>query len=280
LTPQPMPKLRIESLVKIYGDNPDAALRMLREGADRDEILKTTGQMLAIADVSLDVSSHEIVIIVGLSGSGKSTLLRCINRLIEPSDGRIYIDGEDIVRADKERLRQIRLTKVSMVFQHFGLFPHKSVIENVEFGLKLQGLSKEHRRKKAMEALEIVGLPQWAKHLPSSLSGGMQQRVGLARALATGAEIMLMDEAFSALDPLTRQEVQDELLRIQKELHKTIIFISHDLREAVKLGNRIAVMRDGQVVQLSTPEELLTQPRDDYVRAFVDSQALRPVGQP
>lgn len=264
----PKAKIRIEHLIKIYGDNCHTALNLFRTGADRDAILQATGQVLGIADVSFTINSGEIFVIMGLSGSGKSTLLRCINRLITPTSGHIYIDDQDIAHLDEKQIRQIRLTKVSMVFQHFGLFPHRTVGDNVEYGLKLRGISKPKRRIKALETLEVVGLAQWADYLPSALSGGMQQRVGLARALATDAEILLMDEPFSALDPLTRREIQDELLRLQKQLNKTIVFISHDTPEALKLGDHIAVMKDGVIVQLGTPEELLNQPTNDYICGF------------
>jgi glycine betaine/proline transport system ATP-binding protein len=262
-------KIVIENLVKIYGNQPRAALKMFREGATRDTILKTTGNVLGVADVSFTVNSGELFVVMGLSGSGKSTLVRCINRLINPTSGYVYIDDEDVAHVGEKRMREIRQTKVTMVFQHFGLFPHKSVIENVAYGLKIRGLSKTERHEKAINTLEIVGLKEWANYLPSSLSGGMQQRVGLARALATDAEILLMDEAFGALDPLIRREMQDELLRLQKEFHKTILFISHDIQEALKLGDRVAVMKDGYIVQVGTPEELITEPADDYIRAFV-----------
>jgi len=265
----PKAKIRIEHLIKIYGDNCHTALNLFRKGANRDAILQATGQVLGIADVSFTINQGEIFVVMGLSGSGKSTLLRCINRLVTPTSGHIYIDDEDIAHVDEKRIRQIRLTKVSMVFQHFGLFPHRTVGDNVEYGLKLRGMSKAKRRIKALETLEVVGLAQWADYLPSALSGGMQQRVGLARALATDAEILLMDEPFSALDPLTRREMQDELLRLQKELNKTIVFVSHDTPEALKLGDRIAVMKDGVIVQLGTPEELLNQPTNDYIRSFI-----------
>lgn len=265
----PKAKIRIEHLIKIYGDNCGAALKLFWQGANRDAILEATGQVIGIADVSLTINEGEVFVVMGLSGSGKSTLLRCINRLIAPTSGHIYIDDEDIANVDEKRIRQIRLTKVSMVFQHFGLFPHKTVADNVEYGLKLGGMSKTRRRRKALETLEVVGLAQWADYRPSALSGGMQQRVGLARALATDAEILLMDEPFSALDPLTRREMQDELLRLQKELNKTIVFISHDTQEAMKLGDRIAVMKEGGIVQLGTPEELLNQPTNDYIRGFI-----------
>jgi glycine betaine/proline transport system ATP-binding protein len=263
------PKIRIEHLVKIYGEKPRVALQLFREGKTRDAILHTTGHVLGVADVSLTINSGELFVVMGLSGSGKSTLVRCINRLIEPTSGHVYIDDEDIAHVDEKRLREIRLTKVTMVFQRFGLFPHKTVAENVEYGLKIRGINKALRRKKVLETLEVVGLAQWASYLPSSLSGGMQQRVGLARALATDAEILLMDEAFSALDPLIRREMQDELLRLHKELHKTILFISHDIQEALKIGDRIAVMKEGAIVQVGTPEELVTQPANDYIRAFI-----------
>lgn len=263
------PKIILENLIKIYGNKPRAALKMFREGASRDTILKTTGNVLAIADVSLSINSGELFVVMGLSGSGKSTLVRCLNRLINPTSGHIYLDAEDVVRAEEKRMRELRRTKVAMVFQHFGLLPHKTVIENVAYGLKIRGLSKTERHQKAINTLEIVGLKEWANYLPSSLSGGMQQRVGLARALATDAEILLMDEAFSALDPLIRREMQDELLRLQKELHKTILFISHDIQEALKLGDRVAVMKDGNIVQVGTPFALITAPADDYIRAFL-----------
>jgi glycine betaine/proline transport system ATP-binding protein len=265
----PKAKIRIENLIKIYGDRDRSALKLFRKGATRSEILKATGQVLGIADVSFTINPGEVFVVMGLSGSGKSTLIRCINRLIAPTSGHIYLDDEDIVNMDKKKIRQIRLTKVSMVFQHFGLFPHRTVAENVEYGLKLRGLSQVDRRRKALKTLEVVGLTQWADYQPSALSGGMQQRVGLARALATDADILLMDEPFSALDPLTRREMQDELLRLQKELNKTIVFISHDTQEAMKLGDRIAVMKDGKIVQLGTPEELLNQPANNYICGFI-----------
>lgn len=262
------PKICIEHLIKIYGEKPHAALKMFRDGKSKDDILKATLHVLGIADVSLTVNQGELFVVMGLSGSGKSTLVRCINRLINPTSGHIYIDGEDVAHVNEKRMREIRLTKVSMVFQRFGLFPHKTVVENVEYGLLVRGMDKDSRRQKALKTLELVGLAQWADYFPDSLSGGMQQRVGLARALATDAEILLMDEPFSALDPLIRREMQDELLRLQKELHKTIIFISHDIHEALKIGDRIAVMKDGYIVQIGTPSELITQPASDYIRAF------------
>ncbi|MBD2525702.1 glycine betaine/L-proline ABC transporter ATP-binding protein [Nostoc sp. FACHB-133] len=262
------PKICIEHLIKIYGEKPHAALKLFREGKSKDYILQATLNILGIADVSLTVNQGELFVVMGLSGSGKSTLVRCINRLIKPTSGHIYIDDEDVAHVDEKRMREIRLKKVSMVFQRFGLFPHKTVTENVEYGLLVRGVDKVSRRQKALSTLELVGLAQWADYLPDSLSGGMQQRVGLARALATDADILLMDEPFSALDPLIRREMQDELLRLQKELHKTIIFISHDIHEALKIGDRIAVMKDGYIVQVGTPSKLITQPASDYIRAF------------
>jgi glycine betaine/proline transport system ATP-binding protein len=263
------PKVQIENLVKIYGENPKRALKIFREGGNRDEILSATGNVLGVADVSLSVQEGELFVIMGLSGSGKSTLVRCINRLIAPTGGHIYIDDEDIAGVDEERLREIRRTKISMVFQRFGLFPHKSVLENVEYGLKVRRIDPEERRQKALDTLDVVGLSQWADYLPSSLSGGMQQRVGLARALATDAPILLMDEAFGALDPLIRRGMQDELIRLQRELKKTIIFISHDIQESLKLGDRVAIMKDGYMVQVGTPQEIITNPVNDYIREFV-----------
>ncbi len=224
--------------------------------------------MLGVADVSLTINEGELFVIMGLSGSGKSTLVRCLNRLIDPTSGHIFIDGEDVAHVGPERLRDVRRTKISMVFQRFGLFPHKTVLENAEYGLKMRGMPVEQRREKALATLEVVGLGKWADYAPSSLSGGMQQRVGLARALATDAPILLMDEAFSALDPLIRRGMQDELMRLQTELRRTIIFISHDIQEALKIGDRVAVMKDGYLVQVGTPEEIVTQPADDYIAAF------------
>lgn len=263
------PKIRIEHLIKVYGAQPQSALQLFRAGASRDDILEKTGQVLGIADVSFNIYPGEIFVIMGLSGSGKSTLVRCINRLIDPTSGHIYIDDEDAAHVSAKRMRQIRLNQISMVFQRFGLLPHKTVVENVAYGLKVGGMGKKERRQKALEMLETVGLTQWADHLPSSLSGGMQQRVGLARALATDAEILLMDEPFSALDPLIRRGMQGELLRLQQELNKTIVFISHDIQEALRIGDRIAVMKDGYIVQIGTPEDLVTRPADDYIQAFV-----------
>jgi len=261
-------KIQVENLVKIYGDNPKHALKLFRQGQNRDQILQATGNVLGVADVSLSIEEGELFVIMGLSGSGKSTLVRCFNRLIEPTSGHIYIDDEDVAHVSQERLREVRRTKISMVFQRFGLFPHKTVLENTEYGLKMRGIAVEERRQKALDTLKIVGLSQWADYSPSSLSGGMQQRVGLARALATDAPILLMDEAFSALDPLIRRGMQDELMRLQTELKRTIVFISHDIQEALKIGDRVAIMKDGYLVQVGTPEEIVTNPVDDYIAAF------------
>ena len=262
-------KICLENLIKIYGDKPHLALKLFREGKTKDEILQLTNQVVSIADLSLKIKSGELFVIMGLSGSGKSTLIRCINRLIMPTSGHIFIDGEDIAHIDEPRMREIRLSKISMVFQQFGLFPHKTVVENVEYGLKMQGVSKVIRRQKSQDTLARVGLEKWRDRLPADLSGGMKQRVGLARALATDAEILLMDEPFSALDPLIRREMQQELLQLQKEIQKTIIFISHDIHEAFKLGDRIAVMKEGQIVQVGTPKTIVNQPANDYIRAFL-----------
>lgn len=267
--PSSKPKIIIENLIKIYGKNPRKALKMFRDGATKDYILEATGNVVGVADVSLEIGQGELFVVMGLSGSGKSTLVRCVNGLIPATSGNIYIDDEDIAHVSDERMRELRRTQVTMVFQRFGLFPHKTVAENVAYGLKVRGVEKNQRRQKALETLEVVGLGQWADYHPSKLSGGMQQRVGLARALATAAPILLMDEAFSALDPLIRREMQDELIRLQQELHKTIVFISHDIQEALKLADRLAVMKDGYVVQVGTPEEIINHPADDYIRAFI-----------
>ena len=262
-------KISLENLIKIYGDKPRTALKLFREGKTRDDILHLTNHVVSIADISLKIKQGELFVIMGLSGSGKSTLVRCINRLIKPTSGHVYIDGEDIVHVSERRMREIRLHKISMVFQQFGLFPHKSVVGNVEYGLKMQGIPKEKRSQKSLQTLAKVGLEQWADRLTTDLSGGMQQRVGLARALATDAEILLMDEPFSALDPLIRREMQQELLQLHKELQKTIIFISHDIHEAFKIGDRIGIMKEGRIVQIGTSETIINQPANDYIRAFL-----------
>lgn len=261
-------KVRVENLVKIFGDNPQEGLNRFRSGVTREQMLQEGGQVLALSDVSFSVGTGEVFVVMGLSGSGKSTLIRCINRLINPTSGNIYIDDEDIVTASDERLRELRRTRLSMVFQHFALFPHRTVVENVEYGLKVRKVPRQERREKALETLDIVGLRDWADRSPANLSGGMQQRVGLARALATDPDILLMDEAFSALDPLIRREMQDDLIELQRTVQKTILFITHDLSEALKIGDHIAVMKDGAIVQIGAPEEIVANPSDDYVAAF------------
>jgi glycine betaine/proline transport system ATP-binding protein len=258
----------VEKLFKVFGPDPKDTIKKLQKGTPREDIMKNSRNVPAVIDANFSVAEGETFMIMGLSGSGKSTIIRCLNRLHEPSAGSIFIDDEDITRVDPQRLRQIRRTKIAMVFQHFALLPHKTVLENVEFGLKIRGTLTEADRKKAEETLEIVGLRGWGDRLTSDLSGGMQQRVGLARALATDPEILLMDEPFSALDPLIRRDMQDELINLQQTLQKTIIFITHDLNEALKMGDHIAVMKDGRIVQIGTPEDIVSNPANDYVAAF------------
>ena len=261
-------KLEVKSLYKIFGDQPEKAFKLLAKGHDRASILQKTGQTLGVQDVNLAIHEGEIFVVMGLSGSGKSTLVRLFNRLIEPTRGQVLIDGEDIAAISERELRQVRRKKISMVFQSFALMPHLSVLENTAFGLELAGVPLAERQQSARQALHQVGLGQWIDAFPDALSGGMKQRVGLARALANDPDILLMDEAFSALDPLIRTEMQDELLKLQASQQRTIIFISHDLDEAMRIGDRIAIMQDGQLVQVGTPDEILNQPANDYVRAF------------
>ena len=244
------------------------ALNLLEQGKDKESILEKTGMTVGVQDASFVVNSGEIFVIMGLSGSGKSTLVRMLNRLIEPTRGKVLVDGKDVVTMSPDELVKFRLNNMSMVFQSFALMPHLTVLENAKFGLDLAGIDKEKQKKRAMAALEQVGLSGWDDSYPSQLSGGMQQRVGLARGLAVDPDILLMDEAFSALDPLIRTEMQDELLKLQKRDQRTIVFISHDLDEALRIGDRIAIMEGGRVVQVGTPEEILQNPADDYVRAF------------
>lgn len=265
-----MAKVQVKHLTKVFGKRSQAALKMVQEERPKTEILEKTGATVGVYDANFDVNEGEIFVIMGLSGSGKSTLIRLINRLIEPTSGDIYIDGKDIAKMDKEELREIRRHKMSMVFQNFGLFPHRTILENTEFGLEVRGVSKEERTKLAEKALENSGLISFKDQYPGQLSGGMQQRVGLARALANDPEILLMDEAFSALDPLIRREMQDELIDLQANVKKTIIFITHDLNEALRIGDRIALMKDGQIMQIGTGEEILTNPANEYVREFVE----------
>ena len=261
-------RLKIENLYKVFSTAPARAMALLAAGASKDRILSETSTVVGLNNVSLSVPTGSIYMIMGLSGSGKSTLARCINRLNEPTAGKILLDGKDIVALNEKDLREVRRTRISMVFQHFALLPNKSVIENTEFGLKLRGVALAQRRQRAHEVLSIVGLAKWADHYPHELSGGMRQRVGLARALTTDADVLIMDEAFSALDPLIRSEMQDELLRLQRTLKKTILFITHDFQEALKLGTRIAIMADGQVVREGTPQEIVLEPGSDYVAGF------------
>ncbi|HAP3802837.1 TPA: glycine betaine/L-proline ABC transporter ATP-binding protein [Enterococcus faecalis] len=265
-----MPKVKVNHLTKIFGKKTKPALEMIRANKSKTEILEKTGATVGVYDVNFEVEEGEIFVIMGLSGSGKSTLIRLLNRLIEPTSGNIYIDGQDISSLDKEGLREVRRNKMSMVFQNFGLFPHRTILENTEYGLEIRGVPKEERQAKAEKALENSSLIAFKDQLPSQLSGGMQQRVGLARALANDPEILLMDEAFSALDPLIRREMQDELLDLQENVKKTIIFITHDLNEALRIGDRIALMKDGQIMQIGTGEEILTNPANEYVRTFVE----------
>ncbi|MBS4534294.1 glycine betaine/L-proline ABC transporter ATP-binding protein [Clostridium sp. D2Q-14] len=264
-----MSLIEVKNLYKIFGNKPKKVVLLLEKGLSKDEILNKTGNTVGISNASFEVDQGEFFVVMGLSGSGKSTLIRCLNRLVEPTTGEIIIDGDDILKADKDKLKDIRRKKISMVFQHFGLFPHRTVIANVEYGLEIQGVEPQKRTEKAKEAIKLVGLEGYEDSMPNELSGGMQQRVGLARALANDPDILLMDEAFSALDPLIRKEMQDELLELQSKMKKTIIFITHDLDEALKLGDRIAVMKDGKVVQIGSAEDILTNPANDYVKEFV-----------
>lgn len=265
-----MSKVKVEHLTKIFGKKKQQALAMVKEQRSKNEILEKTGATVGVYDVNFEVNEGEIFVIMGLSGSGKSTLIRLLNRLIEPSGGDIYIDGVDVAKMSKEELREVRRHKINMVFQSFGLFPHRTILENTEYGLEVRGVSKEERTAKAEKALENSGLLSFKDQYPDQLSGGMQQRVGLARALANDPEILLMDEAFSALDPLIRREMQDELLELQANVQKTIIFITHDLNEALRIGDRIALMKDGQIMQIGTGEDILTNPANQYVRDFVE----------
>ena len=262
-------RISVRSLWKVFGKNPRSVMTPEYADKTKAEIQEETGCVVALQDVNFDVSLGETFVVMGLSGSGKSTLIRCLIRLIEPTSGEIRVDGEDVLRYSSRELTQFRRQKVAMVFQHFGLLPHRKIIDNAAWGLEVQGMEKARRHERAREVLEIVGLKGWEDAFAGELSGGMQQRVGLARALAVDPEILLMDEPFSALDPLIRREMQDELVDLQKRLHKTIVFITHDLNEALKLGDRIAIMRDGMVIQLATPEEIVENPADAYVQDFI-----------
>jgi glycine betaine/proline transport system ATP-binding protein len=260
-----MAKISCHHVWKIFGPK---GKRVRKLPLQQEKLAAKAGHVVAVRDVSFEVDPGEIFVVMGLSGSGKSTLVRCLIRLIEPTSGQVLINGQNVLAMNRAELRDLRLHHISMVFQQFGLFPHRRVIDNVAYGLEVQRVDKKVRLKRAHEMLQLVGLQGWEQRFPRELSGGMQQRVGLARALAVNPEILLFDEPFSALDPLIRRDMQDELLRLQAQMHKTVIFITHDFSEAVKLGNRIAIMKEGQIVQLGTPETIVTQPADDYVRAF------------
>ena len=265
-----LPVIEVDNLSKIFGKRSKEALSLLDEGLSKDEILKKTGCTVGVNRAKFQVEAGEVFVIMGLSGSGKSTLVRLLNRLINPTAGDVYVHDDNLSTMNKEELRRVRREKMSMVFQKFGLFPFRTVLENTVFGMEVQGMDKEEREKKATEALELVGLGSFIHQYPSQLSGGMQQRVGLARALANDPEILLMDEAFSALDPLIRKDMQDELMDLQEKMQKTIIFITHDLDEALRIGDRIALMKDGSIVQIGTPEEILMNPANDYVEKCVE----------
>ncbi len=271
------PYVEVRNVSKIFGKSPKAATDLLKQGKLKKEILKETGQTVGVNNVNFEIYPGEIFVIMGLSGSGKSTLIRMFNRLIDPTLGEILIDDEDIVKMNAARLREVRQKKISMVFQNFALFPHKTILENAEFGLEIQKVDPAKRHENAMKALEAVGLKGYENQLPSQLSGGMQQRVGLARALASDTDILLMDEAFSALDPLIRKDMQDELIQIQDQYKKTIIFITHDLDEALRIGDRIALMKDGSVIQLGTPEQIMMNPANEFVEKFVEDVDLSKV---
>ncbi|MGE7907697.1 quaternary amine ABC transporter ATP-binding protein [Peribacillus sp. NPDC094092] len=271
------PNVEVRNVSKIFGKSPKAATDLLKQGKTKKEILKETGQTVGVNNVNFEIYPGEIFVIMGLSGSGKSTLIRMFNRLIDPTLGEILIDDEDIVKMNAARLREVRQKKISMVFQNFALFPHKTILENAEFGLEIQKVDPAKRHENAMKALEAVGLKGYENQLPSQLSGGMQQRVGLARALASDTDILLMDEAFSALDPLIRKDMQDELIQIQDQYKKTIIFITHDLDEALRIGDRIALMKDGSVIQLGTPEQIMMNPANEFVEKFVEDVDLSKV---
>ena len=264
-----MSKIEINNVYKIFGRNPKSILPMVKEGASKEEILDKTGHTVGLDNVTLKIEEGEIFVCMGLSGSGKSTLIRHLNRLIDPTDGEIIVEGTNVMSLNKQQLIDFRRHKMSMVFQRFGLFPHRTVIDNVGYGLEMQGIAEAERKKTAMEKIEAVGLSGFENQYPAQLSGGMQQRVGLARALANDTDIMLMDEAFSALDPLIRSDMQKQLIDLQSELKKTIVFITHDLDESLRLGDHIGILNHGKLVQVGTPVDIIMNPADDYVKAFV-----------
>lgn len=263
-------KVEVKNLTKIFGKRVNKAKKLLTDGASKADILKEIGATIGVDRANFTVADGEIFVIMGLSGSGKSTTIRMLNRLIDPTSGQVILDGKDVMDMNKDELREMRRHKMSMVFQNFALLPNRTVLENAEYGLEIQGVDKATRQQKASEALEMVGLTGYNDQYPTQLSGGMQQRVGLARALANDPEILLMDEAFSALDPLNRKEMQNELLDLQENMQKTIIFISHDLNEALRIGDHIMIMRDGEIVQIGSPEDILTHPANDYVERFIE----------
>ena len=264
-----MAKIEINNVYKIFGNFPSEVLPMVKEGASKEEVLEKTGHTVGLDNVSISIQEGETFVCMGLSGSGKSTLIRHLNRLIDPTDGDIIVDGTNVMELDEQQLIDSRKNELSMVFQRFGLFPHKTVIENVGYGLEIQGMAIEERKQKAMTQIESVGLQGFEDQYPNQLSGGMQQRVGLARALATNPQILLMDEAFSALDPLIRSDMQNQLIELQSQLKKTIVFITHDLDESLRLGDHIGILNGGRLVQAGTPEQIIMNPADDYVEAFV-----------
>lgn len=267
----PAGKVVVENLYKIFDPNPGDALALLKQGVKKEAVFSRTGKVVGVNNVSFSVNEGEIFVLMGLSGSGKSTLIRLINRLVDPSHGKICVDGQDVAKLSPSELVQLRRSDMSMVFQSFALMPHQTVLENAAFGLEIAGVARKTREQRALHVLEQVGLSPYAKKYPRQLSGGMQQRVGLARALAVNPSLMLMDEAFSALDPLKRKEMQDVLLNLQSQQRRTIMFVSHDLEEALRIGNRIAIMEGGNLVQVGTPQEIIENPADDYVRAFFKS---------
>ena len=267
-------KIEVRNVYKVFGGREKEALTLSQQGRSKEQVLEATGCVIGVDDLSLSIDAGEVFVIMGLSGSGKSTLVRHLNRLIDPSSGEILIDGQDILRFNRQALREFRRHKVSMVFQSFGLLPHRTVLENVAYGLKVRGEGRAQCQERALQWIATVGLKGYEGSWPHQLSGGMRQRVGLARALAADTEIILMDEAFSALDPLIRAEMQDQLLELQTRLNKTIVFITHDLDEAVRLGNRIAILKDGRLIQVGTPREILHNPADDYVDRFVQRRTV------
>ncbi|MEO4045594.1 glycine betaine/L-proline ABC transporter ATP-binding protein [Pseudomonas sp. CAU 1711] len=264
-------KIVVQNLYKVFGEHPQQAIDLLKQGMSKEQILAEKGAVIGVSDVSFSVEEGEIFVLMGLSGSGKSTLIRLINRLIEPSAGDVFIDGQNVAKLPQSQLIELRRRDMSMVFQSFALMPARSVLDNASFGLEVAGIGRKERERRAMEVLEQVGLASFAHKYPHELSGGMQQRVGLARALATNPSMMIMDEAFSALDPLKRREMQDVLLELQKTHRRTIIFVSHDIEEAIRIGSRIGIMEGGKLVQVGTPQELIDNPANDYVRNFFDT---------